>query len=199
MGWLRIALFLAGLVVFIHWAGGKRSARITFGTFWFLLSRPAIVVVSLIGIAGMAALLWNGAVENGKDPLASPELFIGISLISGVGFAALVVPPFWFLLCMRRAKPELVLAEGEAVIEKWPMNHFLGLESRGGHGYLTDRAIHFVPNRFVVQDGPWSLALEALAASEVEGGRLLVLRDTTGEEHLLVLQNPGDVAERLGF
>lgn len=98
--------------------------------------------------AGLAALLWNGAVESGNDPLVSPALFVG-------------------------------------------------LESRGGKGYLTDRAIHFVPNRFVVQDEPWSLALEDLASGEVEGGRLLTLRDTGGAEHWLILQDPAGVAERL--
>jgi hypothetical protein len=197
MRWFRLALALIAFVVFLRWAGGQRTARIVFGGFWFMLTRPAVLGLSVLGTLGMAVLLWFSSVENGNDPTEFLLMFCGISLMCGVGFAALVAGPVWMARKARSSKPVLALVEGEQVLEEWPMNHFLGLESRGGRGYLTERAIHFVPTRFVFQTESWSLPLSAIVSAKVEGGRLVVIRDQDQREHWLIAQNPKRVAELL--
>ena len=197
MRWLRVVLALIAFVAFIRWAGGQRAARITFGGMWFMLTRPVVLALSACGTLGMGAFLWFSSLENGHDPTDAPLLLVGIALMCGVGFAALVAGPIWMGRKLRTPKPKLTLSEGEEVIQEWPMNHFLGLESRGGRGYLTKRAIHFVPTRFVVQTEPWSLPLSEIASAKVEGGRLVVVYDKSEQEHWLIAQHPHDIAERL--
>lgn len=194
---LRVGLAVLAFIVFIRWAGGQRATRITFGSIWFMLTRPAVLVLSVLGTLGTGALLWFSSVENGHDPLEAPLLMLGISVMCGVGVAALVAGPVWMVRKMRSPKPVLALGPDENVIEEWPMNHFLGLESRGGRGYLTQSAIHFVPTRFVVQTDPWSLPLKAIVSATVEGGRLVVIRDDAEREHWLIAQNPKRIAELL--
>ncbi|MFK8001060.1 MAG: hypothetical protein AB8H86_15800 [Polyangiales bacterium] len=194
---LRVGLAVLAFIVFIRWAGGQRATRISFGSIWFMLTRPAVLVLSTLGTLGMAAFLWFSMLENGRDPAAAPLFILGVSVMCGVGFAALVAGPVWMARKMRTPKPVLALGPDENVVEEWPMNHFLGLESRGGRGYLTESAIHFVPTRFVVQTEPWSLPLNAIVSATVEGGRLVVIRDDTEREHWLIAQNPKRIAKLL--
>ena len=77
------------------------------------------------------------------------------------------------------------------------MNHLLHGESRGGVGFVTNEAIYFHPHRFNVQLAPWSLRRDALVRGEVVGGRLCVLTDATKQEHLLVIESPLALVERL--
>lgn len=194
---LRVGLAVLAFIVFIRWAGGQRATRITFGSIWFMLTRPAVLALSILGTLGTGALLWFSILENGRDPLEAPLFMLGVSLMCGVGVAALVAGPVWMARKMRSPKPVLALGPDENVVEEWPMNHFLGLESRGGRGYLTESAIHFVPTRFVVQTELWSLPLSKITSAKVEGGRLVVIRDADEQEHWLIAQNPARIAELL--
>ncbi|MEM9860999.1 MAG: hypothetical protein AAF938_05240 [Myxococcota bacterium] len=194
---LRFFLVATAFVLFVRWAGGQRAFRIVFGTMGFMLSRVSVLSVGFLGTVGMAFMLWSGMSEQGGDPLDALWLMGGLSLVCGFGLAALVVGPVWFALCLRRPKDVLELRRGEQVLREFPMNHFLGLESRGGVGYVTNLGLRFVPHRFVVQPGRWSIMFDEIERASVEGGRLLVLYGSDGEEHMLIAQSPHELANEL--
>jgi hypothetical protein len=197
MSWLKVILFLASFVAFLSWAGGQRAFATTVGAFRFLLTRPAVLIAWAIGSVLMGWLMVDGARENGRDVMALMPMTIGISLFCGLGFAALVVPPFFFLMRMRTPHPSFAVPPDEEVLWTGPMNHLLQGESRAGVGFVTREGIYFHPGRFNVQLAPWSLRRDALVHGEVVGGRLCVLTDAQKEEHLIVIENPQALVERL--
>ena len=197
MAWFKVIALLAAFVAFLSWAGGQRAFATTVGAFRFLLTRPAVMAAWALGSALMFWLLIDGARENGRDVMALMPMTLGLAVFCGVGFAALVVPPFFFLMRMRTAHPSFALPPEEELLWTGKMNHLLLGESRGGEGFLTEAGLYFHPGRFNVQLAPWSVRRDALVRGEVVGGRLCVLTDRQNQEHLIVIENPPDFVERL--
>ncbi len=197
MGLLKVGLAAISFIVFMHWAAGKRAFKYSLGGLWYMITRPPMVVASVIGGTGLAYLLWTSAVAEGKDPSEMLGMLAVLAVVCGLGFAALVVAPVWMLLCLRTPSPELTLDEGERSLETLKANHMMGRESRGGNATLTSRAVRFVPGRINIQTDLWVLPLSEVDRAEVAGGRLLLLHDTSGEEHALILQDPGAFSDKI--
>ncbi len=192
---IRLVLFALFFVGFLHWAAGQRALSFTWGAMWFLLTRKPILLTWALGAAGMAWLLLSQDPPNGREP--SLTLLVPLAIFCGLGFAALVVGPVWMVLCLRKPKTTWTAPDGERPLRSLDANHILHGESRGGKLHITDRALHFVPNRFVVQDDPWSLSLAVINETDALGGRLLALMDGEKNEHLLVLHDAPAFADEL--
>ena len=186
--------FAAALAFTLRAAGGKLAPRMAIAPLVFLLTRVPLLACSVVGIVGTYEMLTRAAAANGKSPELLPLL--GVSVICGLGFAALVVGPVFFAMRLFAAKPVFVLDDGETILERFAANHMLGREARGGSLLITERRLGFLPHRFNVQLAQWSLPLEQLRGVRTEGSRLLVL-DTDQGEALLVVMHPDRLASQL--
>lgn len=106
---LRVGLAVLAFIVFIRWAGGQRATRITFGSIWFMLTRPAVLALSILGTLGTGALLWFSILENGRDPLEAPLFMLGVSLMCVSASPPSSQVPFgWRARCVRRSPSSLL-------------------------------------------------------------------------------------------
>lgn len=147
------------------------------------MPKPFSVFLVLAPILTIGAWFWMAATLEPPEPL-SLGLKIGLSLLFGVGPAALIAL-FW---TMARGlfipKPELLLQADEVLVGHTAANHRIGAEMRGGRIFVTNHALHFVPHRFNVQvdtaSMPWDqVRLVDLIQSNM--GSKLTLHSAEGE------------------
>lgn len=82
----------------------------------------------------------------------------------------------------------------EAVVHSGPANHFKGLESVGGHLWLTNGRLHFRSHKVNLQNHEWSAPLSDIVSAPatktlgiIPNG--LSVRLASGEEHRFVVNN----------
>ena len=195
---VRLYLFLGAFLTLV-WsmrrAAGRLAPRAAFAPILFLVTRRAVLAAWVLGSVAMFALLVTSAEANGKDAMAKPFLLLGISVFCGLGAAAMIVGPLWALTRMLTPPPVFELEPGESVLEQRPANHFLGGEARGGKLLLTTRRLGFAPHRFNVQSSPWSVRLEDIRSTNVEGERFLVVgTHSDASPQWLVAPKPRELA-----
>ena len=191
---------VAFLGYFMRQAAGRLAPKVAIAPIVFLITRWPVLVGWLVGSAAMFFMITASATANGKDPSDAWPMLVGLSLFSGLGFAALAIGPIWALLRVFASSPELPLDDEETVLFELPANHFLGGEARGGKLIATNQRLAFRPHRFNVQLDTWSTPLEDLGTMRVEGSRFLLLTcrgDSAGREQWIVVRDPQQVRERL--
>jgi hypothetical protein len=194
---ILLALCVALLAWSMRRAAGRLAPRAAFAPILFLVTRKAVLITWVLGSAAFFVFLWMSALANGKHPSDSLILLASVSVLSGLGIAALVVGPIWAVVRSFSKPPTLELEAGEEIVKDVSANHFLGGEARGGRLLLTNRRIGFRPHRFNVQLDTWSAPLENVVSVEPEGERFLVLELEHGEPQWLVVQSPRVVAADL--
>lgn len=198
---IRPYLFVLALVT-LGWAmrtaAGRLAPKVAVGSIFFLVSRWPVLVGWAVGTAGMLALLLHGAAEKGRDVSGDWLLLGALSAFCGLGFAALCVSPVFFAVRAFSPKVSFTLEDGEAVLHTRPANHFLTGEGRGGELLVTTRRLGFCPHRFNVQRAPWSVPLDQVRSTAVEGDRfLLVTADGRKSPEWIVTSKPERVASYL--
>lgn len=198
---IRVYLALSGFLLLIglmRSSAGRLAPRAAFMTLVFLITRRAVLAVWVLGAIAWFALFWTTAIERGRDPSAELPFIVGMSVFLGLGMAALLVGPAWMVYRAFARPPVFELEGGELVLFETSANHFLRGEARGGKLIVTTQRLGFRPHRFNVQLDPWSIPLEAVRESNVEGTRLLVLKsEASREPEWLVTQNPAALVEKL--
>ncbi|MEJ7727653.1 MAG: hypothetical protein WKG00_00390 [Polyangiaceae bacterium] len=103
------------------------------------------------------------ALAGGKLDANGALTLLAIAVLVGFGTGLMVGMPVWFgLRALRGRRLPFSPPSGERLIFEALANHFLGDEGRGGHIYLTDRRVAFVPHRFNIQLAAVDIPLEAV-------------------------------------
>lgn len=80
----------------------------------------------------------------------------------------------------------------EAVVHSGPANHFKGLESVGGHLWLTSGRLHFHSHKVNLQNHEWSTPLSDISSVQTTKTLGLIpnglcIRLSSGEEHRFIV------------
>jgi hypothetical protein len=193
----ELVFLLLAIVFGMRRMGGRLAPRAVFGTLLFLLTRRAVLAGWVVGAAGMFWLMYTGARAHHHDIEAHLPLAIGVSLLSGLGFAALVVGPAFMLVRALARAPVVVLEPGERLLGTVLANHFRGAEGRGGKLLLTSRRLAFRPHRFNVQLETWTTPLEAIRSFAFEGDRFLLVDVGAHAPEWIVVHRTREVAATL--
>lgn len=195
-----LSIFMACAVLFwaMRRAAGRLAPRVAIAPMIFLVTRTPVLVAWAFGAMGMFALLLPGAIEHGHDTPSDLAIMTGLSLFSGLGVAALVVGPVFFIVRAFAPSPVFPLEEGEEILREITANHFIGGEARGGKLILTTRRVGFRPHRFNVQLATWSVPIGDVLGTSVEGERFLLL-ETKGakDPEWIVVMRPEEVGREV--
>jgi hypothetical protein len=193
--YLVVLALIAGLIG-MRRVAGRLAPKVAIAPLIFLVTRRPVMFVWILGSAGWLALLVPAAIAKGNDGLKDIAIMSGISLMCGLGMAALIIGPIFMGMRAFAVPPVLPLEPGEKLVREMTANHFLDGEARGGKLLLTDRRLGFKPHRFNVQLSTWSVRLPEIRGVAIEGDRFLVVDAMEGRQpEWIVVMNPQQVAK----
>jgi hypothetical protein len=191
-----VLLAFAGLLYGLRRAAGRLAPRVAIAPLVFLVTRRPVMLIWLAGTASWLALLVPAAIARGNDSLSDVAVMTGISLICGLGMAALIVGPIFMVMRAFTEPPEVPMEPGEILVRELAANHFVAGEARGGKLLITNRRLAFRPHRFNVQLSTWTARLPDIRQMKVEGDRFLVVDATEGRPaEWIVVMNAQRVAK----
>jgi hypothetical protein len=189
-------LGVVAVLAFVMWqSAGRLALKATLFPPLFLFTRRPVLLTWALSAA--AIVLWLGHEAEGRGRSPSVGLLLGVSLVSGLGFALMLVGPVFFASRLRLAVPTLALEPAEQVLFRRPGNHWRQGEARGGAFLVTTQRLAFVPNRFNVQLEGWSVPLSAPFTFHREGERLVLLQRPAQADEWLVPMAPSLLIEQV--
>jgi hypothetical protein len=187
-----------GLISLLRQTAGRLAPRAALAPLVFLITRWPVLLGWAVGATGMLLLLLPSSIARGRDSISDLAFMGGLSVLCGLGFAALTVGPIFCLVRAFSAVPTFELQPGEVVVRQVAANHFLKGEARGGKLLMTERRLGFLPHRFNAQLATWSAGYDQIESVRHEGERLLVisLRGSASPEWLVV-ENAAELEGRV--